>query len=110
MKTRHKRIGFIVLGLAAIVLAAYLVFGALGDNLAFSISPTDVANKKAPGNRTFRIGGLVENGTLIRDGDGVTLRFVVTDTVNRVPVVFKETATHPKPDLFKEGRGCVVQG
>jgi len=96
--------------MAGLGLATWLVFSALGDNLAFSISPTEIATKKAPGNRVLRVGGLVEKGSLNRDNDGLTIRFAVTDTVNRIPVVYKETAAHPVPDLFKEGRGCVVQG
>ena len=110
MKRRHKRIIFIVCCLAALGLGAFLVFRALGDNLAFSISPTDIVTKRPPGNRVLRVGGLVEKGTLKRDNDGLTLRFAVTDTAYTVPVVYKETASHPVPDLFKEGRGCVVQG
>jgi len=110
MKRRHKRIIFIVCCLAALGLAIALVLGALGDNLAFSISPTDIVTKRPPGNRVLRVGGLVEKGTLKRDNDGLTLRFAVTDTAYTVPVVYKETASHPVPDLFKEGRGCVVQG
>src|SRR5437764_3330688 len=110
MKRRNKRIIFIVCCLAALGLAIALVRGALGDNLAFSISPTDIVTKRPPGNRVLRVGGLVEKGTLKRDNDGLTLRFAVTDTAYTVPVVYKETASHPVPDLFKEGRGCVVQG
>jgi len=97
MKRRHKRIIFIVCCLAALGLAIALVLGALGDNLAFSISPTDIVTKRPPGNRVLRVGGLVEKGTLKRDNDGLTLRFAVTDTAYTVPVVYKETASHPVP-------------
>ena len=110
MKRRHKRIIFIACCLCALGLAAWLVFRALGDNIAFAISPTEIATKKPSENRVIRVGGLVEKGSLRRDSDGLTMRFEVSDTVNKVPVVFKETASHPTPDLFKEGRGCVVQG
>ncbi|HBB97976.1 MAG TPA: cytochrome c maturation protein CcmE [Blastocatellia bacterium] len=110
MKRRHKRIIFIVCCLGALGFAAWLVFRALGDNLAFSMSPTEIMAKKVSANRVLRVGGLVEKGTLKRDNDGLTLRFAVTDTANTIPVVYKETASHPVPDLFKEGRGCVVQG
>jgi cytochrome c-type biogenesis protein CcmE len=106
MKKRHKRIVFIVASLAAIGLATWLVLGAFRQNLVFFFSPTQVAAKEAPVGRTFRIGGLVENGSLKRDPDGLTLRFVVTDTANTIPVVYKGIL----PDLFKEGRGCVAQG
>ena len=106
MKTRHKRIVFICAALAAISLASWLVLGAFRNNLVFFFSPTQVAAKEAPVNKTFRIGGLVQNGTLKRDADGLTVRFTVTDTVNNIPVVYKGIL----PDLFKEGRGCVAQG
>jgi|ERR1051326_5277688 cytochrome c-type biogenesis protein CcmE len=110
MKRRHKRIIFIVCCLAALSLGTFLVFRALGDNLAFAISPTEIVTKKAPANRVVRVGGLVEKGSLKRDNDGLTIRFSVTDTANSIPIVYKETASRPVPDLFKEGRGCVVQG
>ena len=106
MKRRHKRIGIIVVGLVGLSVAAYLVASAFRNNLVFFFSPTQVVAKEAPVNRTFRIGGLVENGTLKREGDGLTVRFTVTDTAASVPVVYKGIL----PDLFKEGRGCVAQG
>lgn len=106
MKRRHKRIGIIIVGLAGLGVAAYLVASAFRNNLVFFFSPTQVAAKEAPVNRKFRIGGLVENGTLQRDNDGLTVRFTVTDTAASIPVVYKGIL----PDLFKEGRGCVAQG
>lgn len=106
MKRRHKRVTFIAVGLAGLALAAYLVTNAFRNNLVFFFSPTQVAAKEAPVNRTFRIGGLVEEGTLKRENDGLTVRFTVTDTAASIPVVYKGIL----PDLFKEGRGCVAQG
>lgn len=106
MKKRHKRIVFIVASLAALGLATWLVLGAFRNNLVFFFSPTQVMAKEAPTSRTFRIGGLVQNGTLKRDSDGLTIRFTVTDTATSIPVVYKGIL----PDLFKEGRGCVAQG
>jgi cytochrome c-type biogenesis protein CcmE len=106
MKKRHKRIVFIVACLAAFGLATWLVLGAFRNNLVFFFSPSQVVAKEAPTGRTFRIGGLVETGSLKRDTDGLTIRFVVTDTANTLPVVYKGIL----PDLFKEGRGCVAQG
>ena len=106
MKRRHKRLIFIFASLAAVSLAIFLVLRALGKNIAYSFSPTQVAAKEAPVNKTFRIGGLVQNGTLKRDSDGLTIRFTVTDTASNIPVVYKGIL----PDLFKEGRGCVAQG
>jgi cytochrome c-type biogenesis protein CcmE len=106
MKRRHKRMGIILAGLAGLGIATYLVASAFRNNLVFFFSPTQVAAKEAPVNRTFRIGGLVEEGTLKRDSDGLTVRFTVTDTAASIPVVYKGIL----PDLFKEGRGCVAQG
>ena len=106
MKRRHKRIAFILVGLACLSIAAFLVANAFRNNLVFFFSPTQVAAKEAPINRTFRVGGLVQEGTLKRDPDGLTVRFTVTDTAQSIPVVYKGIL----PDLFKEGRGCVAQG
>jgi cytochrome c-type biogenesis protein CcmE len=106
MKRRHKRIAFVVAGLAALGIATALVLNAFQNNLVFFFSPTQVASKEAPTGRTFRVGGLVENGSIKRDTDGLTVRFKVTDTAKSIPVVFKGIL----PDLFKEGRGCVAQG
>jgi cytochrome c-type biogenesis protein CcmE len=106
MKRRHKRIGFIVAGLAALGIAAAFVLTAFQSNLVFFFSPSQVADNQAPVNRTFRIGGLVENGTIKRQNDGLTVHFTVTDTDKSIPVVYKGIL----PDLFKEGKGCVAQG
>jgi cytochrome c-type biogenesis protein CcmE len=106
MKTRHKRLGFIGLGVAGLGIAAALVLNAFQKNLVFFFSPSQVVAKEAPVGRNFRIGGLVESGTLKRDNDGLTVHFTVSDTVNKIPVVYKGIL----PDLFKEGRGCVAQG
>src|SRR5919112_4293878 len=104
MKRRHKRIGIILVGLAGLGLAAYLAASAFRNNLVFFFSPTQVAAKEAPVGRTFRVGGLVQEGTLKRDG--LNVQFTVTDTVASIPVVYNGIL----PDLFKEGRGCVAQG
>jgi cytochrome c-type biogenesis protein CcmE len=104
MKRRHKRIAFILVGLTGLAVAAYLVASAFRNNLVFFFSPTQVVAKEAPINRTFRVGGLVQDGTLKRDG--LTARFTVTDTAASIPVVYNGIL----PDLFKEGRGCVAQG
>jgi cytochrome c-type biogenesis protein CcmE len=106
MKTRHKRIAFIVLGLAGLSIAAFLVTNAFKNNLVFFFSPSQVASKEAPVGKNFRIGGLVEKGSIKRDADGLTIRFSVTDTAQSIPVVYKGIL----PDLFKDGKGCVAQG
>jgi cytochrome c-type biogenesis protein CcmE len=106
MKRRHKRIAFIVAGLAALGIATAFVLTAFQSNLVFFFSPTQIAAKEAPVDRTFRVGGLVENGTIRRQSDGLTVHFTVTDTAKSIPVVYKGIL----PDLFKEGKGCVAQG
>lgn len=106
MKPRHKRMLLIGGGVVALALSATLVLSAFQKNLVFFFSPSQVVNNEAPQNRTFRIGGLVEVGSLKREADGLTTRFVVTDTANRIPVAYKGAL----PDLFKEGKGVVSQG
>jgi cytochrome c-type biogenesis protein CcmE len=106
MKKRHKRVFFIVAGLVAVSTATGLVLMAFRNNLVFFYSPSDIAAKQAPVDLALRIGGLVENGSLRRDTDGLTVRFSVTDTAQSIPVIYKGIL----PDLFKEGRGCVAQG
>jgi cytochrome c-type biogenesis protein CcmE len=106
MKPRHKRFIFIGLGLLALAGASMLILNAFQKNLVFFYTPTAVANGEAPKGQGFRIGGMVEDGSLTREGDGLTVHFVMTDTAKRVPVTFKGIL----PDLFKEGKGAVAQG
>src|SRR5215813_13763584 len=106
MKPRHKRTVLIVAGLAAFAGAAALILNAFRSNLVFFFSPSQIAAHEAPLNRSFRIGGLVETGSLQRRPDGVTVSFVVTDTAHSIPVSY----TGILPDLFKEGKGVVAQG
>ena len=106
MKTRHKRLALIGGGLATLGVIAALVLNALNSNIALYISPTDVAAGKAPKDKVFRIGGLVKEGSLKRQADGVTVSFIVTDTDQDLTVNYKGIL----PDLFKEGKGVVAQG
>ncbi len=106
MKTRHKRIALIIGGLAVLGLVVALVLNAFQSNLVFFFSPTQVAAGEAPKGKSFRIGGLVKEGTIKREADGVTLRFVMTDTERDMIVAYKGIL----PDLFKEGKGAVAQG
>jgi len=106
MKPRHKRIAAIALGVVALGVVTALVLSAFQENLVFFFTPSQVAAKEAPQNRTFRIGGMVEKGSLKRRADGLTVEFVVTDTAKTIPVVY----TGILPDLFKEGKGVVAQG
>ena len=104
MKPRHKRIMWIAFGLAALGVATALVLTAFNRNLVFFFSPSDVAENKAPVGRTFRVGGMVEKGSVKREG--VEVRFIITDTARTIPVVYKGQL----PDLFREGKGVVAQG
>jgi cytochrome c-type biogenesis protein CcmE len=106
MKPRHKRIALIAGALAALGIAAALILNAFQSNLVFFYTPTQVAAHEAPQGRSFRIGGMVEQGSLKRQPDGVTVRFVVTDSVKSVPVTYHGIL----PDLFREGKGVVAQG
>jgi len=106
MKPRHKKLALIVLVVAVLGIAVALVLNAFNSNLVFFFSPTQVANGEAPTTRAFRIGGLVEEGSIRREADGLTTRFVVTDTAKTMPVTY----TGILPDLFKEGKGVVAEG
>ena len=106
MKPRHKRAAMIIGGLAALSIAAALVLSAFRQNLVFFFTPTQVAANEAPQGRSFSVGGLVELGSVKRQADGVTVRFVVTDTAKSMPVVYSGAL----PDLFREGKGVVTQG
>jgi cytochrome c-type biogenesis protein CcmE len=104
MTPRKKRFAIVGGVLVAVAAVVALVLNAFQSNLVFFYSPTQVARHEAPAGRTFRIGGMVEKGTLERDGTDV--RFVVTDTAQRIPVRYQGIL----PDLFKEGKGVVAQG
>ena len=106
MKPRTKRLAFIVAGVACLAVAAGLVLTAFQKNLVFFFTPTQVSAHEAPVGKTFRIGGLVEKGSLKRDADGLGVRFTVTDTAKSIAVSYRGAL----PDLFKEGKGVVAQG
>jgi len=106
MKPRHQRMVAIGAGITLMAIAAALVLNAFQGNVVFFFSPSQVAAKQAPLEKTFRVGGMVEEGSLRRQSDGLTVRFIVTDTAQSIPVVY----TGILPDLFKEGKGVVTQG
>ncbi len=105
MKPRHKKIAIITSGVTALCVAAILVLNAFQSNLVFFFTPTQVAANEAPVDKRFRIGGLVEMGSIQRN-EGLTVKFAVTDTAEVIPVVY----TGILPDLFNEGKGVVAQG
>jgi cytochrome c-type biogenesis protein CcmE len=104
MKPRHKRLIAIAGGVAVLAVAAALVLMAFQENLVFFFTPSQIAAKEAPLGKTFRIGGMVEKGSVKREG--VEVRFNVTDTAKTLPVVYRGQL----PDLFREGKGVVAQG
>ncbi len=106
MKPRQKRFIFIAVGIAGVAVAVGLVLYALRGNVNLYFTPTQVFNNEVPSGRSFRIGGLVEEGSVKREKDGLTVNFVITDTHKSIPVVYKGIL----PDLFKEGKGVVAQG
>jgi len=106
MKARHKRFGFVVVGLVGLGLATWLVLNALEGNLSYFFSPTQVVAGEAPRDHVFRLGGLVEVGSLKREEGDLTVQFKVVDGVESVTVAY----TGILPDLFKEGQGVIAQG
>jgi cytochrome c-type biogenesis protein CcmE len=106
LSRRQKTALYIVVGIAWIAIAVGLVLYALKNNVSLYFTPTQVFNKEAPQGRNFRIGGLVEAGSLTREGDGLTAHFNITDTAKTMPVTYRGIL----PDLFKEGKGVVAQG
>ena len=106
MKPRTRRALMVVGALAALGTTCALVLNAFQSNLVFFFSPSQVVANEAPRERSFRIGGLVEQGSIQRDGQGLTIRFAVTDLAHKIPVTY----TGLLPDLFREGKGVVAQG
>ena len=104
MKNWKKRAAIIGGGLAAVGIAAALVLNALNSNIGLYVTPSEIAAGKAPQGQAFRIGGMVKSGSLKRDN--MTVHFIVTDLVQDIAVSY----TGILPDLFKEGKGAVVQG
>lgn len=106
MKPRRKRLLWVLVGVALVGLAVTLVLRALDANVMFFYSPSQIHAGEAPQGAAFRIGGLVEVGSLQRSADGLQVQFMVTDEVQRVPVGYQGLL----PDLFREGKGVVASG
>jgi cytochrome c-type biogenesis protein CcmE len=103
---KRRRLVFVVLGMLVLGGATALVLTAFEDSLVFFYSPTDIATKQLPADRRVRIGGIVEAGSIARGTDGLSVRFVVTDLANTIPVAYRGVL----PDLFREGQGVVAEG
>ncbi|MCF8532576.1 MAG: cytochrome c maturation protein CcmE [Reyranella sp.] len=106
MTPKRKRLWLVVGSLAVLGFAATLVLTALNDNIVFFYSPTQIAEKQIPPERRFRMGGLVEAGSVKKSADSQETRFRVTDTHKTVDVVYRGLL----PDLFREGQGVVAEG
>jgi cytochrome c-type biogenesis protein CcmE len=106
MKARQQRLVLILIALAALGLATYLVLNALGGNLSYFFSPTEVIEGKAPTDRIFRLGGMVQADSVARAEGDLTVTFTVTDHHKSIPVAY----TGILPDLFAEGQGMIAQG
>lgn len=106
MKPRHKKFMYILAGVALLSGAVGLVLFGLKDNVSLYFTPTQVADNEVPVGRSFRIGGLVEEGSVTRTNDALTVTFNITDSHKSFPVTYKGIL----PDLFKEGKGVVAQG
>jgi cytochrome c-type biogenesis protein CcmE len=106
MKPKHQRLGLGLLAVVAIVAAGLLALSGLKDQAAFFYAPGDVVGKPVPLGRAVRLGGMVQKGSLVREADGVSIRFKVTDNLVSVPVSFRGVT----PDLFREGSGVVAEG
>lgn len=106
MTPKRKRLWLVLGSVAVLGCAATLVLTALSDNIVFFYSPTQIAEKQIPPERRFRMGGLVEAGSVTKSPDGQVTRFKVTDTNKTVDVVYRGLL----PDLFREGQGVVAEG
>jgi len=106
MKAKHQRLALVLLALAAVIAAVLLAMWGLRDRASYFYTPSDIATGKAVVDRTVRLGGMVEKGSLVRGLDGVTVSFRVTDGPARTPVTYRGIL----PDLFREGSGVVAEG
>lgn len=106
MTPRRRRLLFIGLGLATVSITTALVLNALSSNVMFFYSPSQIQAGEAPRQAVFRLGGLVEVGSLRRGADGLDMHFAVTDLTHSIPVTYRGLL----PDLFREGKGVVVSG
>ncbi len=103
---KRRRLMMVLIGLAGLGVAAALVLLAFEESIVFFYSPSEVAERNIAPERRFRLGGLVEEGSVSKAEDGLTVRFTITDLGETVPVVFKGFL----PDLFREGQGVVAEG
>jgi len=106
MKPKNQRLALVVAALVALLVAVLLAMWGLKDRASYFYTPADIASGKAHEGEAMRLGGMVERGSVRRQADGVTIRFILTDGQSRTPVVFRGIV----PDLFREGSGAVAEG
>ena len=106
MKPKNQRLVLVSAALVAVLAAVLLAMWGLRDRASYFYTPADIAAGKAETGRAVRLGGMVEKGSIRRDPDGVTIRFVVTDGRATTPVTYRGIV----PDLFREGSGAVAEG
>ncbi len=106
MKPKRRRLAFLVVALAVLAAAAVLVLQAFDENLVFFMTPSDLMEREVEPDRRFRLGGLVEEGSVVKADGGIEIRFGVTDLAETVPVSYRGLL----PDLFREGQGVVTEG
>ena len=106
VKPKHQRLILILLAAAALVGAVLLAMWGLQDRAAYFVTPSDIVAGKMPPDKAMRLGGMVVKGSIKREADGLTVRFLVSDTKTVTPVIFRGIT----PDLFREGSGVVAEG
>ncbi len=106
MKRRHKKFAIILTAVIGLSVAALFIMDAFKDNMVFFYSPTDVFAGKSPTNKTFRLGGMVEKGSIKKSTKNLKVEFIVTDNNKKIPVTYEGIL----PDLFREGQGVITQG
>ena len=106
MKPKNQRLVLVSAALVAVLVAVLLAMWGLRDRASYFYTPADIAAGKATEGQAVRLGGMVEKGSIRRESDGITIRFVVTDGTASTPVVYRGIV----PDLFREGSGAVAEG
>jgi cytochrome c-type biogenesis protein CcmE len=106
VRPKHQRLMLVLLALVALAGAALLAMWGLSDRAAYFVTPSDIAAGKGANGSGIRLGGMVERGSLVREADGVTIRFTVSDLKAETPVRYRGIT----PDLFREGSGVVAEG
>jgi cytochrome c-type biogenesis protein CcmE len=106
MKPKNQRLVLVAVAVVAVGVAVLLAMWGLRERASYFYTPADVLAGEAEQGRSVRLGGMVEQGSIQRQSDGVTIRFILTDGKAQTPVIFRGIA----PDLFREGSGAVAEG